>query len=90
MPRRARVTIREPPRPAPRRPATWIGSYRIHPRDVITVVLGIGFGEGRAFGAAGVPYEDIDRPVLRRRAGNPRADRRGIGYVGHNESGGVA
>ena len=41
MPRRARVTIREIPSPVTRRPGTWIGSYRIHPLDVITVVLGI-------------------------------------------------
>lgn len=40
MPRRSRVTIRET-RPAPRRPGTWIGNYRIHPLDVITVLLGI-------------------------------------------------
>ena len=30
---------RKPPRPAP--PGTWIGTYRIHPLDVITVLLGI-------------------------------------------------
>jgi hypothetical protein len=41
MPRRARVTIRGTPSPVTRRPGTWIGSYRIHPLDVITVVLGI-------------------------------------------------
>ena len=39
-PQRARVTIREN-RPAPRRPGTWIGKYRIHPLDVVTVLLGI-------------------------------------------------
>lgn len=40
-PRRAEVWIREIPRPAPRRPGIWIGSYRLHVLDVITVVLGI-------------------------------------------------
>jgi hypothetical protein len=40
MPRPARITIRET-RPAPRRPRTWIGNYRIHPLDVITALLGI-------------------------------------------------
>ena len=40
-PRRTRVTIRETPRPAPRRPGAWIGNYRIHPLDVISIVLGI-------------------------------------------------
>lgn len=40
-PRRARVWIRETPRPAPRRPGIWIGSYRIHVLDVIAVVLAI-------------------------------------------------
>jgi hypothetical protein len=40
-PRRARVWIREIPRPAPRRPGIWIGSYRIQVLDVITVVLAI-------------------------------------------------
>ena len=38
-PQRARVTIRETPCPAPRRPGT--GGYRIHVLDVITVLLGI-------------------------------------------------
>jgi len=41
MPRRARVTIRETPSPVTRRPGTWIGRYRVHPLDVISVVLGI-------------------------------------------------
>jgi hypothetical protein len=40
-PHRAQVTIRETRRPAPRRPGIWIGSYRIQPLDVITVLLGI-------------------------------------------------
>jgi hypothetical protein len=40
-PRRAQVWIREIPRPVPRRPGIWIGSYRIHVLDVITAVLGI-------------------------------------------------
>jgi hypothetical protein len=40
-PRRTRVTIRENPRPAPRRPGAWIGNYRIHPLDVISIALGI-------------------------------------------------
>ena len=40
-PRRAQVWIREIPRPAPRRPGLWIGSYRIHVLDVITAVLAI-------------------------------------------------
>ena len=40
-PRSTRVTIRDNPRPAPRRPGTWIRTYRIHPLDVITVALGI-------------------------------------------------
>jgi hypothetical protein len=39
-PQRARVTIRET-RPAPCRPGTWIGNYRIHPLDVVTVLLRI-------------------------------------------------
>ena len=39
-PQRPRVTIRET-RPASRRSGTWIGNYRIHPLDVITVLLGI-------------------------------------------------
>ena len=38
-PHRARVTNRETPRPAPRRPGTWTGGYRIHVLDVITAVL---------------------------------------------------
>jgi hypothetical protein len=37
--RRARVTIREKPRSAQRRPR--IGSYRIQILDVVTVVLGV-------------------------------------------------
>jgi hypothetical protein len=37
-PRRTRVTIRET-RPAPRRP--WLRGSRVHPLDVITVLLGI-------------------------------------------------
>ena len=40
-PTRARVTIRETPRSAPRRSGIWIGGYRIHALDVIAVVLGI-------------------------------------------------
>jgi hypothetical protein len=40
-PRRVRVTIRETPRSAPRRPGIWIGGYRIHALDVITLLLGI-------------------------------------------------
>ena len=40
-PRRTRVTIRETPRAAPRRPGIRIGGYRIHVLDVIAVVLGI-------------------------------------------------
>ena len=40
-PRRVRVTIRETPRFAPRRPGIRIGSYRIHVLDVIAIVLGI-------------------------------------------------
>lgn len=39
-PRRAHVTIHET-RPVRHRPRTCIGSYRIHPLDVITVLLGI-------------------------------------------------
>jgi hypothetical protein len=38
-PRRAQVTIRETPRPAPRLPGTRIGGYRIHVLDMITAVL---------------------------------------------------
>ena len=41
IPRRARVAIRETSSPVTRRPGTWIGRYRIHPLDVIAVVLGI-------------------------------------------------
>ena len=41
MPYRARVTIRETPRPAPRRPGIWIGGYRVHSLDVITLVAGV-------------------------------------------------
>lgn len=40
-PRRTRVTIRETPGAAPRRPGIWIGGYRIHALDVIAMVLGI-------------------------------------------------
>jgi hypothetical protein len=40
-PQRARVTIRDTPRAAPRRRGTWIGGYRVHVLDVITIVLGI-------------------------------------------------
>ena len=40
-PRRARVTIREFPRPASRRTGPWTGGYRIHPLDVVAVVLGV-------------------------------------------------
>ena len=40
-PQRAQVTIRKTRRPAPRRPGTWTGGYRIHPLDVITVLLGL-------------------------------------------------
>lgn len=40
-PRRAQVWIREIPRPAPRRPGIWIGSYRVHVLDVIMIVSGI-------------------------------------------------
>ena len=40
-PRRTRVTIRETPRAAPRRPGIRIGSYRIHVLDVIAMVLGL-------------------------------------------------
>jgi hypothetical protein len=38
-PRRAQVSIRETPRPAPRLPGTRIGGYRIHVLDMITAVL---------------------------------------------------
>lgn len=41
MPRRARVTIRETPRPTPRRPGIWIGGYRVHGLDVIALVAGV-------------------------------------------------
>ena len=40
-PRRARVTIRETPRTAPRHSGIRIGGYRIHALDVIAVLLGI-------------------------------------------------
>lgn len=40
-PRRTRVTIRESPRAASRRPRIRIGSYRIHVLDAVTLVLGI-------------------------------------------------
>lgn len=39
--RRAQVWIRETPRPRPAAPGIWIGGYRIHVLDVITVVLGM-------------------------------------------------
>jgi hypothetical protein len=40
-PRRTRVTIRQSPRSAPRRPGIRVGGYRIHVLDVIAIVLGI-------------------------------------------------
>jgi hypothetical protein len=40
-PRRTRVTIREAPRFAIRRPGIRIGTYRIHVLDVIALILGI-------------------------------------------------
>ena len=40
-PTRARVTIRETPRSAPRRPGIWIRGYRIHALDVIALLLGL-------------------------------------------------
>jgi hypothetical protein len=39
--RRTRVTLRETPRPAPRRPGIWIGSYRVHALDVVALLLGL-------------------------------------------------
>jgi hypothetical protein len=40
-PRRTRVTIRETPLSATRRPGIRIGTYRIHVLDVVVLILGI-------------------------------------------------